>query len=161
MEPRVIEPGGGESTRLYAVRFTFKLTGEQSGGALALVEVEIPPRTLIKPHRHAREDEFSLVLSGSVGYRLADQEGSAEPGTYLVKPRGVPHAIWNTGEEPARILEMLAPGGFERYFQEVAPILKGGDPDGTAKFYALAEAYGVTIEDEWVEQLEQRYGVRL
>ncbi len=158
---RQIPPGSGSSVTLYGVRFTYKVEAQDAGGALAVLETEIPPRTLVKPHRHQREDEFSLVLRGAVGVRLADEEFEAPAGTYLVKPRGVPHALWNAGREPATVVEILSPAGFERYFAEIAPVLSQHGPEVTARFYELAEEYGVTIEDDWVAELEARYGVKL
>ena len=158
---RRVEPGYGKSVTLYGVRFTYKVEAEDAGGALAVLETEIPPRTLVKPHRHRREDEFSLVLKGAVGVRLGDEEFEAPAGTYLVKPRGVPHALWNAGREPATVVEILSPAGFERYFAEIEPILAQEGPDANARFYELAEEYGVVIEDDWVDDLEARYGVKL
>lgn len=158
--PLLVPPGGGASVSLYGVGFTFKVRAEDSGGALAVVECEIPAKTLVKPHTHLREDECSIVLRGTVHARLGDEVVEVPAGSYLFKPRGVPHAIWNMTDIPAVIVEVLVPGGFERYFEEVAPILAGihgRAPD----FYELAKRYGVTVEDDWVEELEQRYGVLL
>ena len=85
--PKVITPGEGKTVMLFGVRFSYKVETADSGGTLAVMEVEIPPRTLVKPHNHTREDEFSLVLEGTVGVRVGDQELAAGPGSYLVKPR--------------------------------------------------------------------------
>src|SRR5215470_12640866 len=74
------------------------------------MEVEIPAHTLVKPHTHTREDEFSLILEGTVGVRVGDRELTAGPGSYLVKPRHTPHAMWNATSAPARVIEILAPG---------------------------------------------------
>ena len=159
MEPRHVRPGEGQRLRLYDVEFVFKLRSEQTDGALGLIEVVMPPRTLVKPHRHSREDEVTLVLEGRVGVRLGDEEFEAEPGAYLAKPRGIPHALWNAGSAPARILEVVQPGGLERYFEEMKPIL---EQQGRGDLYdALGERYGIAIEDAWVDELEQRCGVKL
>lgn len=53
----------------------------------------------------------------------------------VVKPRGVPHAFWNAGDEEVRLLELISPGGFDRYFSEVVTLLAGGGPPD---FEALA-----------------------
>ena len=111
---RHVAPGGGRSVTLYGVRFTYKVERDDSGGALSVLETVIPPRTLVKPHRHTREDEFSLIAAGRVGVRLGDEEFEAETGSFLVKPRGVPHAIWNASAEPATVVEILSHAGFER-----------------------------------------------
>lgn len=152
--------GDAASLSLYGVLFRFVLRAEETGGALAIVEVEIPPRTLVKPHRHRNEDEYTLVLSGTLGVRLGDEELTAGPGTYLRKPRGLAHAIWNPGGETARIAEILVPGGFERYFEEIEPILEHGQGDADA-YAALAERYGVEVLDDWTNELEAAHGVAL
>lgn len=152
--------GDAASLSLYGVRFRFVLRAEETGGSLAIVEVEIPPRTLVKPHRHHKEDEYTLVVSGRLGVRLGDEELRVGPGTYLRKPRGVPHAIWNAGTETAQIIEILVPGGFERYFEEIEPILEHGQGDA-ASYAALADRYGVEVLDDWTEELEAAHGVAL
>lgn len=159
VQARLIPPGAGRSVTLFAVRFDYKVTSDDSAGALAALEVTIPPKTLVKPHCHSREDEFTVVLSGTVGTRVGEDVGEAPAGAALVKPRGVPHAMWNAGDEPVRVLEVLSPGGLEDYFEELAPILAEHAP--RAEYDALAERYGLTIEDSWIEGLEATYGVKL
>ena len=156
---RVVPPGEGKCVLLFAVRFDYKVTSADSGGALAALEVTIPPGTLVKPHNHSREDEFTVVLAGTVGARVGDQVVEAGTGASLVKPRGIPHAMWNTGPEPARVLEVLSPGGLEDYFEELAPALRAKVP--AAEYDALAARYGLTIQNDWIEELERAYGVKL
>ena len=156
---QVVAAGEGKTVMLFGVRFGYKVVSGDSGGRLAVLEVEIPPRTLVKPHSHAREDEFSLVLSGTVGVQTGDRVSEAGPGAYLVKPRGVPHAMWNAGSTPATVAEILSPAGLEEYFEKLAPILAAHRP--AAEYYQLAEDYGITIQDDWIEELERTYGVKL
>ena len=157
--PKVVAPGAGKTVMLFGVRFSYMIESADSGGSLAVLEVQIPPRTLVKPHRHSREDEFSVVLEGTVGVRVADQVLTAGPGSYLAKPRATPHAMWNAASVPAKVIEILSPAGLEAYFEQLAPILaeKGTPPE----YYQLADAYGITIEDGWIEELERTYGVKL
>lgn len=156
---KLVEPGQSRKVQLYGVRFDYLVESADSGGDLAVLQVEIPPRTLVKPHSHTREDEYSLVLAGTVGVRVGDTVREAGAGAALVKPRGTPHAMWNATAEPARILELLSPGGLERYFEELAPVLDDKAPP--ADYYALAERYGLTIRDDWIEELERAHGVKL
>jgi quercetin dioxygenase-like cupin family protein len=159
--PQLKAPGESKTVQLYGVRFDYKVESADSGGSVALLEVEIPAGTLVKPHNHTREDEFSLVLAGTVGVRLGDSVLEAGPGASLVKPRGIPHAMWNAGGEPARVLEILSPAGLEAYFEELGPILRKEGGAGPPDYYALAERYGITIQDDWIEDLERTYGVKL
>jgi quercetin dioxygenase-like cupin family protein len=156
---RMVPPGEGKRVMLFAVRFDYKVTAADSGGTLAALEVTIPPKTLVKPHNHSREDEFTVVLSGTVGARVGDQVLEAGAGASLVKPRGIPHAMWNAGPEPARVLEVLSPGGLEAYFEELAPALRAKIPP--AEYDALAARYGLTIQNDWIEELERTYGVKM
>jgi quercetin dioxygenase-like cupin family protein len=157
----LVPPGAGKQVKLFGVRFAYKVTGAESDGRLALLEVEIPAQTLVKPHTHTREDEFSLVLAGPVSARIGDRVLEAGTGSYLSKPRGVPHAMWNPGSEPVKVLEILSPAGLEGYFEELAPVLAHVDGAGAAEYYALAERYGIVINDDWIEQIERTYGVKL
>jgi quercetin dioxygenase-like cupin family protein len=157
--PKLVAPGEGKIVMLFGVRFSYKVVSADCGGSLAVLEVDIPAGTLVKPHSHSREDEFSLVLSGTVGVRIGDQVQEAGPGSYLVKPRGVPHAMWNAASDPAKVAEILSPGGLEGYFEELAPIL--AQRRTAPEYYQLAENYGIGIQDEWIEDLERTYGVKL
>jgi mannose-6-phosphate isomerase-like protein (cupin superfamily) len=156
---KLVEPDQAKTIMLYGVRFDYKVESADSGGGLAVLEVEIPARTLVKPHNHSREDEFSVILAGTVGVRVGDRVLEAGSGTSLVKPRGTPHAMWNAGGEPAKVLEILTPGGLEAYFEELATVLRDKAPP--PEYYGLAERYGLTIEDDWIEELERTYGVKL
>ena len=156
---KVVERSRGKTIMLYGVRFDYKVTSADSGGALSALEVTIPPGVLVKPHNHSREDEFTVVLDGTVMARVGDQVVEAGAGASLVKPRGTPHAMWNTGPEPARVLEVLSPGGLEDYFEELAPVLRDKAPAAT--YDALAARYGLTIQNDWIEEIERAYDVKL
>jgi quercetin dioxygenase-like cupin family protein len=157
--PKLVAPDEGKTVMLFGVRFSYKVVSADCGGTLAVLEVEIPPATLVKPHNHSREDEFTLVLSGTVGVRVGDRVLDAGPGAYLVKPRGIPHAMWNASSTPARVAEILSPGGLEGYFEKLAPILI--EHRTPPEYYQLAEEYGITIQDDWIPDLEETYGVKL
>ena len=162
MDPRVVRPDEAHQVRLNDVVFDYGLKAADTDGQLSMLQVTIPPNTLIKPHLHGREDEFTLILSGTVGARMGDSTTEEIPaGSWLAKPRGIPHAMWNVTDEPARILEIVRPAGLERYFEEIAPVLGEHGPQWTERFYALAQQYGLTILDDWSNELKARYGITL
>ena len=134
--------------------------GEDSGGDVSLVEHPMPPRSLAAPlHRHTREDEYSYVLEGRVGALLGDDVLIGGPGDLIFKPRNQWHTFWNAGDEPARILEIIAPAGFEQFFGEVVDL--GGitqiEPE---RFGALCERYGLEMQPDSVPELVERFGLR-
>ena len=162
MVPKVVRPEEARRISLYDVVFRYGIDSEETDGRLSMLEVTIPPRTLVKPHMHTREDEFTLILDGAVGARLGRETIEEIPaGSWLAKPRSIPHAMWNVGTEPARILEVVLPGGIERYFEEIAPVLTQHGPDWTKRYEALAEEYGLEILNDWSDELQARYGITL
>jgi quercetin dioxygenase-like cupin family protein len=162
MDPKVTLADDSNQIRLYDVLFRYAIGAAESGGGLSMLEVTVPARTLIKPHMHTREDEFTLVLEGTVSARLGDEIVDTIPsGSWLVKPRSIPHAMWNVTATTARILEVVMPGGLERYFEQIAPVLMEHGPDWTKRYDALAEEFGLTILNEWTDELKERYGVTL
>jgi hypothetical protein len=102
--------------------------------------------------------ELGLKVTIVVGDETVEQLSA---GSWLAKPRHVPHAMWNVGQEPARILEVVLPGGIEQYFEQLAPILKEHGPEWTQRYAALAEEFGLTILDDWTEELTRKYGITL
>jgi quercetin dioxygenase-like cupin family protein len=162
MESKVIHPEEARSVALRETLFRYGIGADETEGRLSLLEVTIPPRTLIKPHAHTREDEFSLILAGRIGIRSGDRTIEEVPaGSWLVKPRSIPHAMWNLADEPARVLEVVMPGGLERYFEEIEPVLREHGPEWTKRFNDLADAYGLTILDDWSDELQAKYGITL
>lgn len=139
-----------------------KLPGEQTGGAYSVVEHPMEPGALAAPpHAHANEDEVSYVVEGRVGVWMDGEESVAEAGSYIVKPRGVPHTFWNAGEGWALIVEIISPAGLEVYFEELGQILaEGGEPD-FGRIAALAGRYGLTFHPEEMEGIMARHGVAL
>ncbi len=151
----------GESVNLLALGVRFMIDGEATGGAFSLVEHPLPPRALGSPlHTHMNEDEYSFVLEGRIGVQLGDETLEAGPGELVFKPRGVPHAFWNAGDEPARLLELISPAGFENYFREVAPLLACPERDEEA-IGAVVSRYELEIDFDTIPELARRHGLRL
>jgi quercetin dioxygenase-like cupin family protein len=157
----VLGPGEGESVNLLALGVRFMIDGETTGGAFSLVEHPLPPRALGAPlHTHRHEDEYSYVLEGRVGVQLGDEVIEAGPGELVFKPRGQAHAFWNAGDEPARLLELISPAGFENYFRELAPLLAVEERDEAAIGEIVAR-YELEIDFGTIPVLAERHGLRL
>src|SRR3954462_4098249 len=119
--PRIIGPRDGKFVDLGSVGVRFMVWGAETGGGFSLVEHPIPPRTLAAPlHRHTREDEYSYVVEGRVGAWADGEVVYGEPGDLIFKPRDQWHPFWTAGDEPARLIEIISPGGFEKFFEELA-----------------------------------------
>ncbi len=128
-----------------------------TGGTAAFVVHDLAPRALGSPvHTHPREDEWSYVLGGEVGVELDGSATVARPGDLMLKPRGVPHAFWNAGDAPARLLEVITPGGFEDYFAALGEVL----PD-LQRVAEVAERFGLDVDPASVPRLAQEHGLVL
>lgn len=126
---------------------------EATAGAAAFVVHPLAPRTLGSPvHTHSREDEWTYVLSGRVGIEVGGTEVLAAAGDLVLKPRGVPHAFWNPTDEPARLLEVITPGGFESYFAELGEIFSAPEPD-LARLGEVAARYGLSMDHASIPRL--------
>ena len=104
-----------------------KISGAETGGAFSVVEHPLEPGILGAPsHTHADEDESSFVIEGEIGVRTGREEFRAGAGSHVLKPRGVHHAFWNPGPEPARILEIISPAARTRRLSSTAitPFIK-------------------------------------
>ena len=79
---------------------------------------------MIPPHTHAREDECSFVFEGEMKCYVDGEVVLAPKGSYVIKPRGVPHAFYNSGAKMVLVMEILTPGdAFEGYFDEYEKIV--------------------------------------
>lgn len=161
MSTRVVGPGDGKAGFLGSIGVRFMIDGEDAAERFSLVEHPMPPRALAAPlHRHNREDEYSYVLEGRMGALLADDVLEAGPGDLVFKPRGEWHTFWNAGEEPTRILEIISPAGFERFFDELVEM--GGavqaDPQEMAE---LCGRYQLEMDPDSVPGLLDRFDLRI
>jgi mannose-6-phosphate isomerase-like protein (cupin superfamily) len=157
---RVLGPTDGKAGFLGSIGVRFMIDGETTGGGFSLVEHPMSSRALAAPlHRHLREDEYSYVIEGRMGALLGDQVVEARQGDLVFKPRGEWHTFWNAGEEPCRILEIIAPAGFERFFAELVDLggVANADPSTLAR---LCERYALELDPASVPELVERFGVR-
>ncbi|TML26592.1 MAG: cupin domain-containing protein [Actinobacteria bacterium] len=159
--PRIVTPSDGLEGFLGSIGVRFMIDGAETGERFSLVEHPMSPRALAAPlHLHTREDEYSFVLQGRMGALLGDDVVEGGPGDLVFKPRHQWHTFWNAGDEPCRILEIIAPAGFERFFQELSDL--GGainaDPEAFAQ---LRERYGLELQPETVPELVERFGLQI
>jgi mannose-6-phosphate isomerase-like protein (cupin superfamily) len=157
---RVVGPTDGKAGFLGSIGVRFMLDGDVSDGGFSIVEHPMSPRALAAPlHRHTLEDEYSYVLEGRMGALLGEDVLEAGPGDLVLKPRGEWHTFWNGGDEPCRILEIIAPAGFERFFAELVDLggVAKADP---ALLGAMCERYSLEMDPASVPALVERFGVR-
>jgi mannose-6-phosphate isomerase-like protein (cupin superfamily) len=158
---KVIGPGDGKLGFLGSIGARFMIDGDESGGGFALVEHPMSPRALAAPlHRHALEDEYSFVIEGQCGALLGEEVLVGNPGDLIFKPRNQWHTFWNAGDTPCRILEIISPAGFEKFFEELSD-MGGSTPENLPKLPDLAARYQLEIKPETVPELLERFSLQM
>ena len=160
--PKIVGPQDGKAGSLGSIGVRFMIgTVETHAGGISLVEHPMPPRALAAPlHLHTREDEYSYVLEGRMGALLGDDVVYAEAGDLVHKPRNQWHTFWNAGDEPCRILEIIAPAGFEHFFEELSD-LGGAMALPPEQFAELGARYGLEAQPDTIPELLERFGLRV
>ncbi len=158
---RIVGPQDAAEGFLGSIGVRFMVDGAEAGQRFSLVEHPMSPRALAAPlHLHTREDEYSYILEGRMGALLGDEVVEAGPGDLVHKPRNQWHTFWNAGDVPCRILEIIAPAGFEHFFEEL--VAMGGvlraQPEAVAD---LSARYGLQMRPDTLPELVERFGVRL
>jgi gentisate 1,2-dioxygenase len=110
-------------------------------------------------HRHTREDEYSYVLEGRVGALLGEEVVIGGAGDLIFKPRGQWHTFWNDGDAPARLLEIISPAGFERFFADLVDL--GGITQAEPQILGeLCARYELEMNPDSVPELIQRFNLQ-
>ena len=158
---KVVGPQDGKAGSLGTIGVRFMIGGDEAGERFSLVEHPMPARTLAAPlHRHTREDEYSYVLEGRMGALLGDEVLLGQPGDLIFKPKGQWHTFWNAGEQPARILEIISPAGFERFFDELVE-LGGVTQIEPERFGELCARYELEMDPTSIPGLVERFDLRM
>lgn len=151
-----------EGAYLPILDIVHEVTAGTSGGSLVIDTWGLPEGQMIPPHTHDREDECSFVLEGELTCFVGGEVVVAPAGSYVFKPRGVPHAFYNAGAGTVRVMEILTLGGsFEGYFDEYEEIVsRGMNEDEHRKARSeLGERYGIIWHDERIPEVEAIFGI--
>lgn len=125
-QPIVLGPGEGESAELGAAWVSFKAVGDACGGRFSVTETTLRPGFQgPPPHYHESYVDSFYVLEGTLTVRIGDEEVEAAEGAFVLIPPRMVHTFANRTDMVVRVLNLMAPGGFERYFREAA----GAEPD--------------------------------
>jgi quercetin dioxygenase-like cupin family protein len=158
--PKIVGLSDGRLGFLGSIGVRFMIDGDETADrGFSLVEHPMSPHALAAPlHKHTREYEYSYVLEGKMGALLGDDVVVAEAGDLVHKPRDQWHTFWNAGDEPCRILEIIAPAGFEDFFRQLDD-LGGALQAPPEELAALNERYGLEMQPDSVPALLERFGL--
>jgi quercetin dioxygenase-like cupin family protein len=142
---KLLAQDDGALVEPFGNRVSIKLSGEQTGGAYALLHVSLRPSQPLPPlHRHDF-DEVLHVLDGALTVRTSDGTACAEAGTTVFVPRGAAHTIGTPDDAPATFVAMVTPAGFEHFFTDLAALVATSYEVDHAATAVLTQRYGVEV----------------
>lgn len=120
---------------------------EHGAGGLTLMVMDLRPGDGSPPHIHHDADEAWYVLEGELTFYSGAWSAAAGAGDFVLVPRGAVHNYTVTSAIPARYLEMFAPAGKERFFEELSELQAayGDEPVPPAKRQALWRRHAMTL----------------
>jgi mannose-6-phosphate isomerase-like protein (cupin superfamily) len=150
-----VAPGAGEPIPAAA------LIGraEWAAGLVCVLEQTVEPGVLVAAHRHAEETQGAYVLSGSLGFYVDGEEAVVPAGTYVVRPAGSVHALWNPTDARARMLEITTPAARWQEFALALRDFHAAASGDSAQLDALARSYGTYLHPEVTAELAERHRV--
>jgi quercetin dioxygenase-like cupin family protein len=122
----------------------FKLTGEDTRGAMDYFICEVAPHGGPPLHVHHHQDETLHVISGRFRVRIGGENHALDSGGFAYLPAGLPHAFLNLTDEPAELIITFTPGGGHKFFEELGPATRSPNPD-RAELAAIFERHGMTL----------------
>src|SRR5476651_1163949 len=152
--PVTMSPGDGKTLSVMGGTYRLLVTGKETDGAFATIEMIIPPGGGPGPHAHPDFQETFYVIEGEVEVKSEAGTYIAKKGAYVVIPKGgIVHCFKNKSDKIANLLCTVVPSGLEEMFLEVGqPVALGDflpppvmDAEMIKKLTEIAEKYGQKV----------------
>jgi mannose-6-phosphate isomerase-like protein (cupin superfamily) len=75
----------------------------------SLAEARLPVGASTQEHYHPRAEEIYYITHGAAKIRVEGETRDVKTGDAIAIPPGQKHKLWNTGNEPVRLLCCCAP----------------------------------------------------
>ena len=147
---QIVASHGGQGTPIWflgALSY-IKLSSEESGGTLSIIEDHLPPGRATPYHVHHHDDETFYIREGTATFFSGTEKFQATAGAVIFLPKNIPHGF--RADTAAHILIVTTPSGFDRFVVEAgepAPSLTLPPPSmpDFEKLTRLATKYGMDI----------------
>jgi quercetin dioxygenase-like cupin family protein len=147
-----VGPNDGKCVAWAGGNYRIVISGEQTGGAYAVIDMVVPPDNGPGPHAHADIEESFHVLEGEVEFKSEHGTYTAVTGSFVNIPLGgLVHCFKNKSDKVARLWCVVVPAGLEAFFVELGKPVEQGvmlpppPPPGAedmARIKTIAEKYG-------------------
>ena len=128
-----------------------------------MLEHTLAPETVAMPmHSHRRETKTLYAIDGRLSVQVGTNIILAAPGTAVVIPAGTSHTFWNPSDgKTARFCAIVAPGGLEQYYEEVAAVVPARGAPNMEAVLAISARFGVDIDLLSLYDIIERHSVQL
>ena len=149
--PITTGPQDGQNLSVIGDTYRILITGKETGGAYAAIDMLIPPNGGPGPHSHANFQESFYVIDGEIEMRSEVSTYTAKKGSFVNIPKGgIVHCFKNKTEQTAHLLCVVVPSGLEEFFMEIGkPVAIGSflapppmDEEAMKKIQPIVEKYG-------------------
>lgn len=141
----------------------------QTNKQFSCVEAVLAPKKIAgSPHKHESLDELMYVLEGTASVLMGNEVTEVTAGSWHLRPRGIVHVIWNSGNENLRLIDMYFNQNFEDYLEElyhkiipevIQKNLTFEDPEIAKRLIELDKKFGLTYYPERQQELIEKYGL--
>ncbi|WP_184546810.1 cupin domain-containing protein [Mucilaginibacter sp. FT3.2] len=147
----LVGPQEGHGLAVVGDSYRIVISGKQTEGAYALIEMLVPPGGGPGPHAHAGFNESFYIIDGQIEVKTENGKYTAGKGSFVNIPTGgLVHCFKNTGDITAHMLCTVVPAGLDEFFEEIGVPAPYGtflppppmDEETLVKLKALAEKHG-------------------
>ena len=137
----------GRKLKIAGGNYRIIISGKETNGEYAVIEMSVPPGAGPNPHSHADFTETFFVLEGEVSFKSELGSYIAKKGSFVNIPKGgIVHGFKNLSNEPAKLLCTVTPAGLDELFEEIAEYLETAssntENETKEKLNSLFEKYG-------------------
>lgn len=148
----ISEVTNGKSVAVAGNNYRTIISGKETGGTYAVIDMLVPPGGGPGPHEHPSINETFYVLEGEVEFTTSTEKYIAKKGTHINIPLyGPVHMFKNKSGEVARLLCTVMPAGMEEMFEQIGLPVENGEflpvppspsPEQLENLKAVLEQYG-------------------
>ncbi len=144
---KTVDEQQGQKIQIAGGSYRILISGAETKGAYAMIEMSVPAGAGPPPHAHADFEEIFYVVEGELSFQSEAGHFLARKGATVVIPKGgMIHQFKNLTDAPAKLLCTVMPAGLDDMFVEFSEWISsnpGVERADVAKYMqALSEKYG-------------------
>jgi quercetin dioxygenase-like cupin family protein len=142
---------GGQRLAIAGGSYGILISGEQTGGSYAVIDMLVPPGGGPGPHAHKDIQEMFYVVEGEVEFKMEAGKHKVTSGAFINIPLGgKAHSFKNTSDKVAHLLCTVVPAGLDDFFKEIGTPVEAGiflpaqppDKEALLRLKSIGERYG-------------------